>query len=241
MWQRVSGIFDEAFARLGTTLASDLPGIVAMLVVVLAATVAAFVVRAVLRFALARVGFDRRAREWGMTSGRALEPHQEPSWLVARGAFWVVVATGIALALAVLGASATSSVGLSLLGFLPRLVVGAIVLLVGIGAGRFLERAVLIGAVNQGIRKARLVAWGVKWIVFVLAAAMALQHVGIGGALPTIAFTIVVGGLVLSAALAFGLGARGAVSRALERGAEADDGAGEGPGAGAGEERIHHL
>jgi hypothetical protein len=237
MWQRVGDVFDEGFARLGAVVATDLPGIVAMLAVVLGATVTAFFVRAVLRFALARVGFDRRAREWGMTTGRGLEPHHEPSWLVARGAFWTVVATGIALALAVLGASATSSLGHALLDFLPRLVVGAIVLLAGIGAGRFLERAVLIGAVNQGIRRARLVAWGVKWIVLFLAAAMALQHVGVGGALPTIAFTIVVGGLVLSGALAVGLGARDAVARALEHGPDSGDGAGEERG----EERIHHL
>lgn len=236
MWQRIGSAFDEAFARLAAVLAADLPGILAMVLVVLAATVVAFFVRAVLRFALGRVGFDRRAREWGMTAGRALEPQHEPSWLVARGAFWFVVATGVALALEVLGASATSLLGLSLLGTLPRLVVGAIVLLAGIGAGRFLERAVLIGAVNQGIRRARLVAWGVKWIVYVLAGAMALQHVGIGGALPTIAFTIVVGGLVLAGALAVGLGARGAVARALEH-VDPEDGAHPDGG----EERIHHL
>jgi hypothetical protein len=171
-----------------------------------------------------------------MTAGRALEPHHEPSWLVARGAFWVVVATGVALALAVLGASTTSLLGLSILTFLPRLVVGAIVLLAGIGAGRFLERAVLIGAVNQGIRQARLVAWGVKWVVLVLGAAMALQHVGIGGWLPTIAFTIVAGGIVLAAALAVGLGARDAVGRALDRSAEPEE-----RGKDADEERIRHL
>jgi hypothetical protein len=241
MWQQVGGVFHEGFARIGVTIATDLPGIVAMAVVVVGATAAAFLVRALLRFALARVGFDRRAREWGMTTGRGLEPHHEPSWLVARGAFWTVIATGVALALDVLGASMTSSVGFAILEFLPRLVVGALVLLFGIGAGRFLERAVLIGAVNQGIRRARLVAWGVKWIVYVLAAAMALQHVGIGGALPTIAFTIVVGGLVLAGALALGLGARDAVGRALERGADSGDGAGAGAGEEHGEERIHHL
>jgi hypothetical protein len=237
MWDRVGTVFEEAFVRLGAVLAADLPGIVAMIVVVLVAILTAFLVREILRFALVRVGFDRRTREWGMTAGHGLEPRHEPSWLVARGAYWTVVATGIALALAVLGASATSLVGLSLLGFLPRLVVGALVLLAGIGAGRFLERAVLIGAVNQGIRRARLVAWGVKWLVYVLAGAMALQHVGIGGALPTIAFTIVVGGLVLAVALALGLGARGAVARALERSADGDDAAAEGGD----EERIHHL
>ena len=236
MWERIGTAFDEAFARLAAVLAADIPGILAMLLVLLAATVAAFFVRGVLRFALARVGFDRRAREWGMTAGRAVEPHHEPSWLVARGAFWFVVATGVALALEVLGASATSLLGLSLLGILPRLVVGALVLLAGIGAGRFLERAVLIGAVNQGVRRARVVAWGVKWIVYVLAGAMALQHVGVGGALPTIAFTIVVGGVVLAAALAVGLGARGAVARTLDR-ADAE----EAPRDDGGEERIHHL
>jgi hypothetical protein len=237
MWNRVGEVFEEAFARLGAVLAADLPGIVAMLVVILCAIVAAFAVRAVLGFSLARVGFDRRAREWGITAGRSLEPHHEPSWLVARGAFWIVVAGGVALALAVLGASTTSLVGLSVLGFLPRLVVGAVLLLAGIGAARFLERAVLIGAVNQGIRQARLVAWGVKWIVLALAAAMALQHCGIGGMLPTIAFTIVVGGIVLAVALAVGLGARGAVARALDRRPEAVEGEREG----AEDEKIHHL
>ena len=194
MWERVRGVFDEAFARLGAVLAADLPGIVAMLVVVLGAILAAFVVRAVLRFSLARVGFDRRAREWGMTAGRALEPHHEPSWLVARGAFWLVVATGVALALAVLGASTTSLArplaarASCRASWWARWCSSA-----GSARARFLERGVLIGAVNQGIGRARLVAWAVKWIVFVLAAAMALQHVGIGGSLPTIAFTIVVG------------------------------------------------
>lgn len=217
MFDRVQVVFIEAFDRLRAVLAADMPSIVAMLVVIVSAVIAAFAIRAFLRWSLARVGFDSRAREWGMITGRSVEPHHEPSWLVARGAFWIVVATGVALAFAVMGASTTSALGLALLTFLPQLVVGALVLLVGTGAARFLERNVLIGAVNQGIRQARLLALAVKWIVLVLAAAMALQHVGIGGALPTIAFTIVVGGIVLAAALAVGLGAREAVGRTLER------------------------
>ena len=238
MWDRVEWLFAQAFGRIGAVLASDLPGIVAMLVVVIAAIVVGFVVRGLLRFGLARVGFDRRAREWGITSGHGLDPHHEPSWLVARGAFWLVVATGIAVALAVLGASTTSALGLQLLGLLPRLVVGALVLVGGVGAARFLERGVLIGAVNQGIRQARLVAWGVKWIVLALAAAMALQHVGVGGLLPTIAFSIVAGGAVLGAALAFGLGARDAVARSLDRPPSSDEDASAKRSTG---ERIHHL
>ncbi|HEY6004054.1 MAG TPA: hypothetical protein VIV57_14360 [Anaeromyxobacter sp.] len=238
MWERIQWVFREAMSRLGSVLAEDLPGIVAMAVVVLGAVGLAFAVRLVLRFALGRIGFDRRAREWGMTSGGPPRPGHEPSAIVAQGGFWFVIAAGVAVALAVLGASTTSALGLSILAFLPRIVVGALIVLVGIGVARFLERGVLIGAVNQGIRQARLVAWGVKWVVITLAAAMALQHAGIGGALPTIAFSILIGGAVLAAALAVGLGARDAVARMLER---KDEERQDGPGERGRSDRIHHL
>jgi hypothetical protein len=240
MWNRVQETLDEAFARLRDTLAADLPGLVAMVIVLVGAVVLAYLVRGVLRLALGRVGFDRRAREWGMTTGRDLGDAHEPSWLVARGAFWFIVAGGLALALDVLGASTVSAFGLSLLVFLPKLVVGAIILLVGIGVARFLERAALIGAVNLKLQQAKLVAVGVKWVVLVLAAAMALEHVGIAGHLPTVAFAIVVGGVVLAAALAFGLGARDAVARSLEREGRPEAG-GETREDSAPPDRIQHL
>lgn len=239
MWGRIQWVFEEALRRLGSEISSDMPGFVAMTVVVLSSILVAFGVRGLLRWGIARIGFDRRAREWGLTGDRALEQHHEPSRIVARVAFWLIIASGVALALAVLGASSTSAAGVALLEFLPRLVVAAVVILVGVGTARFLERTVLIGAVNQRIRQARLLAWGVKWVVVVLASAMALQHVGIGGSLPTIGFAIVAGGIVLAAALAVGLGARDSVARMLERWPEdRRDEEGEG---GEKTDRIHHL
>ena len=236
MWERIQWLFGEAFHRVGSGIAKGLPGLVAMAIVVLGSIVVAFGVQSLLRWGLTRIGFDERAREWGMILEGGTEPRRKPSLLVARGTFWLVIAGGLALALAVLGASTTSALGRALLEFLPRLVVSAIVLLVGVGTARFLERTVLIGAVNQRIRQARLLAWGVKWVVIVLASAMALQHVGIGGSLPTVAFAIVAGGIVLAAALAVGLGARDTVGRALERWPEERRGD-EGDEA----DRIHHL
>jgi hypothetical protein len=224
MWESVELVLAQAFRRLGAVLEADLPGVVAMMIVLGGALALAFFVRAVLRRLLARVGFDRRAREWGMTTGRSLEPHHEPSWLVARGAFWVVMLGGIALALDVLGASTPTALGNSLFALLPGLVVGGIILLVGIGVARFLERTVLIGAVNRQIQQARWVALGVKWFVLILAAAMALEHVGVGGGLVMLTFAILLAGVVFAGALAVGLGARDTVARALERHVTSDEG-----------------
>jgi hypothetical protein len=236
MLEEVRSVLSEALARLGLVLAADLPGVVAMFIVLAGAFVIAVLFRLALRTGLARVGFDRRAREWGLTSGLDLQPSREPSRLVGAGVFWLVLAAGVALALEVLGAS-VSSVGLSLLAFLPRLVVGLVILLIGLGVARLAERNVLIGGVNARFRHARVVASGVKWMVIAFASAMALQHVEVGGNLPAIGFAIVVGGMSLAAALAFGLGARDAVARAIERlgrSDAADDGE-EPP------DRIQHL
>jgi hypothetical protein len=50
-----------------------------------------------------------------------------------------------------------------------------------------------------------------------VAAAMALDHIGIGRTALLLAFGIAFGGIVLAAALAVGLGAKDMVSRSLER------------------------
>jgi hypothetical protein len=82
---------------------------------------------------------------------------------------------------------------------------------------RYLARAVLIGAVNMGVQYARLLSLTVRWLVLIVATAMALDHLGIGRTVLLLAFGIVFGGVVLAIALAVGLGARDVVSRELAR------------------------
>jgi hypothetical protein len=99
--------------------------------------------------------------------------------------------------------------------------VGAAVLLIaGTLIARFLARSVLIGAVNEQLQYARFLSLGVKWLVLVLTATMVLDHLQIGGNVVELAFGILFGGIVLTLALAVGLGSRDLVSRSLESHAE---------------------
>jgi uncharacterized membrane protein len=91
------------------------------------------------------------------------------------------------------------------------------ILIVGAVAARFLARSVLIGAVNMQIQSARLLSLAVKWVVILVAVAMALDHLSIGRTVLLLAFAILFGGIVLATALAVGLGARDVVRRTLER------------------------
>jgi hypothetical protein len=69
----------------------------------------------------------------------------------------------------------------------------------------------------MGVQSARLLSLMVKWLVLIVVAAMALEQVEIGRTVLLLAFGIVFGGVVLAIALAVGLGARDAVSRAFDR------------------------
>jgi uncharacterized protein YebE (UPF0316 family) len=69
----------------------------------------------------------------------------------------------------------------------------------------------------MNLHYARLLSQGVKWLVLVLTAAMVLDHLNIGGAIVELAFGIIFGGIVLTLALAIGLGSRDIVSRSFEQ------------------------
>ena len=106
---------------------------------------------------------------------------------------------------------------MSMFDYVPHLLAALMILVGGAILARFLARSTLIGAVNMRIRFARLLSLAVKWLVLLVAIAMALDHLGIGRSILPLAFGIVFGGIVLAAALAVGLGARDVVSRTLEQ------------------------
>ena len=205
-----------AGARIAEGVANFLPGVLVFLVLVLGALVVAVGLRYVLRRALNGLDFDRRAALLGMSPAE-WTPSGSASTLVASAAYWTVLALGLLLGLTALDAALPSRFALSVLEYVPHLIAALAILAVGGIVARFLARAALIGAVNMGLQQARVVSLTIKWLVLIVAAAMALDHVGIGRTVLLLAFAIVFGGVVLALALAVGLGARDVVSRALDR------------------------
>jgi hypothetical protein len=145
---------------------------------------------------------------------------------------WTIFLIGLMIGLTALEANLTSRLVYSLFDYLPDVVAAGLILIVGTIAARFLSRGLLISAVNMRIHSARLLSLGVKWLVLVLTAAMALEHLRIGGGLVKLAFSILFGGIVLALALAVGLGSKEVVSRSWEEPREPREET---------EETFHHL
>lgn len=227
MWERIEQVLNQAADRIIGRVAEFLPGVLALLLAVLVAVVLGWIVRFAIRRSLAGIGFDRRLQQWGFVAIAEWSASRSPTQVVARLAYWTVVGLGLLVGVSALDASLTAHLAMRLFSYVPDVAAAGVVLLVGSFAARFLARGVLIGAVNMQIQSARLLSLGVKWLVFVLAGAMALEHLGIGGQIVRVSFAILFGGIVLALALAVGLGSKDMVSRTWERqqnkSAEAED------------------
>lgn len=216
MWNQVQDALNQSMIRVLTEFANILPGLVALIVAILFSTAIAWVLAFLLRHLLLAVRFDERWQHWGFPLPEWSLP-SSPTLLVSRVVFWSVVVVGFLIGIAAFDATLTSQLMVQLVMYLPSLVVATLVLVAGNVIARFLSRSVLIGAVNMNLQYASLLATGVKWLVIVLAVAMALDHVGIGGNIVHLAFGILFGGIVLALVLAVGLGSKDLVSRSLER------------------------
>jgi hypothetical protein len=241
MWQETRRIFLESSAEVLRAAARILPSVLAMLLFFALATVLAFLVRFAVRRGCDHLRLDQRLREWGVAVPGATSG-LPPSRLVARVSFWAVLLAGAFLGLSVLQTPAAAALSMRLVEYVPRALLALVTLGVGVAAARFVERSVLIGAVNMGLQSARLIALGTRWLVVLLAAAIALEHAGVGGGVVIVAFGTIFGGIVLALALAVGLGAKDVVARSLER--RFPEGAGGAKGAEGGADsgkRLHHL
>ncbi len=217
MGTEVDRMLRQAMAQIADHLASFLPGLVVSLAIVLAALVAAVLVRIAIVRTLRSLDFDRWAEQLGFGGLMGWQTPPSPTVALARVAYWLILVIGLLVSLTALNASIPSRLALSAFEYLPHLVAALLILVVGAVAARFLARSVLIGAVNMHIQSARFLSLAVKWLILVLAVAMALDHLAIGRTVLLLAFGILFGGVVLAAALAVGLGARDAVGRAIER------------------------
>jgi hypothetical protein len=215
IWHHMSDALHQSIYRVLTLLIAVLPGILAFVVALVLFTLCGMLVSWFLRRCLTWMKFDLRLTR---KSGDNWSPASSPTEIVARSSFWVCVLLGLIIGVSAFDTSYATGTALpiTLLPYVTHAVGAALILIAGIVIARFLARSVLISAVNAQLQYARILSLGVKWLVLVLTAAMVLDHLQVGGNVVELAFGILFGGIVLTLALAVGLGSRDLVSRSLE-------------------------
>lgn len=198
----------ELWERLVTgwgALTEVLPGLLAAAGIMLAGY---FVARQLNRWTdrtLQRLEFKRLADVGGLTEavGRV---RMDPVRAVGKLIFWLTMLVVVLLASSALGLENVREMFARMLSFIPTLISGTVIIILGMIIGEFV-RALIIASAG-GVEGVVTVAKLTKGVMVMIAFFMALQQVGVSEEIVTAAFTLVLGSIALAAGLAFGLGNR---------------------------------
>ena len=217
MWEQVKQALVDSTTRFLTRFANFLPGLAALILALILSFMLAWVLAMIVRRVLAGFHFDERLERWGFASLAEWSPMNSPTRLVSRSIATLVILSGFLIGIAAFDFEWTYLFVQSIFAYIPNVLAALLVLLIGNVIARFLARSVLIGAVNLNVQYARFLSVGVKWIVIVLAFAMALEHLRIAPGIVELAFGILFGGIVLTLSLAVGLSSKELIAKSLER------------------------
>lgn len=201
--------FIEPFHRLAEHLTHVLPALITVLVILIVGGAAAYLARRVIHRLLVALRFDRVVARTGLAStierARVFRSPSDFGARLVQGLLWLFI---ILFALNAADTQMTQDLVVRFIHYVPDIITAVLVLLLGSLISKFLARSVLLAAVNAQWSGARLLAGGVRVLVMMLAVVIALEQLRIGRTALLVSFAILFGGVVIAAAIAFGLGAR---------------------------------
>ncbi|MBZ0231908.1 MAG: mechanosensitive ion channel family protein [Deltaproteobacteria bacterium] len=193
-------------------------GVVALAIVlvgyVVAAVLSRLAARLLRRWSARLVGVvDRMGRRRGVPM--TLEQAEAETLVVdvtSRIVFWLVFFVFLATATATIGVPVVSSWLAGFAAYLPRVLAAVAIVLLGVLAGHAARILVMSTAVTSGIHHTRTLGATVQVAAILITSVIAVEQLGIEATFLVVLGSIAVGAVLGGTALAFGLGARGAVS-----------------------------
>jgi hypothetical protein len=215
--QNFADRFSDAANEFWTTVGDYLPKVFGALVLLVVALVAAKLAQWLVEYVLRLVGVDRLSQNKQVVRTlSAAEISIDVVSILGRIAFWVVIVIfGLTIA-DVLELTAMSDVMRDLLGYLPNVLAAAIVLTVTVAGARLLRDITAASLRRMQVDFAHSMASVVFYVLMVFGLVMAVDQLGFDTTILTTNITVIVAGVMLALALAFGLGGREVAGRMVE-------------------------
>ncbi len=151
----------------------------------------------------------------GPDRARHLRLSEAGTRLLGSVTFWIIILIFVTVATRVLGLDAFSAWLDRVVAYLPTLVAGALIVLVGLLISALARELTAAGAASAGIPHAELVGRVTQLTILITALILGINQIGIDVTLLITLIAIVVAAGVGSLSLAFALGSRGFVSNLI--------------------------
>ncbi len=194
------------------TLTAYAPSVLGAILILFIGWVIARLVQELVLRALKAVSLDKAA-DWVQLSSVLAKGgiRWKVSELIAAIIYWVIVLAFVVTALNALNLTVAAGLVQQVVGYLPKVVAAVFLLVIGIFAAAFVGATVRTAASNAGILQAHLLGSITQTVVVAFSAVAALELLDI--AFVGKAFEIVLAGVSLGCALAFGLGCKDQAGR----------------------------
>src|SRR5919206_1391796 len=211
MQSQSEGTFQPLQEALSTFL-SYIPQLIGAIIILIVGYIVAKVLQAVVGRVLQAIGFNGWMEKGGIKQffDRA-ETNQTPASILGKLVFWFVFIIALTMAADALGIPQVSAVLGQLIAYIPNIIAAILILILAALLANFIS-GIVRGATGSG-----LLASISQYALIVYAAFAALTQLGIAVQLTANTFLILLGGVALAAALAFGLGGRDVAGEIIQK------------------------
>ena len=200
-----------------TKIMAYLPTLLGALIILIVGWIVAKAIKRIVDWVLKAVRFDTLADKSGISEILRKGDLKISAREVVSGiVYWLVVIMVLVMAVDALGLPKASDVLASLFAYVPKVIAALLVLVVAMFLASFVSGIVHTAAGNANLPKPEIFAGISRWAIIIFAVTISLEQLGIAPLLVTATFNIILGGIVLALALAFGLGGKDAAAKYLE-------------------------
>jgi len=200
-----------------TRIMAYIPILLGALVILIVGWIVARAIRRILDWLLKTIRFDALADKAGISEVlRKGELKITARQVVSSLVYWLIIIMVLVMVANALGLPKASDILSNLFAYVPKVIAALLVLVVAMFLASFVSGIVRIAAGNAKLPKPELLAGICRWVIIVFAVTISLAQLGIAPLLVTATFNIILGGIVLALALAFGLGGKDAAARYIE-------------------------
>ncbi len=207
MIETIKKVLEGTLDNLSYHVTTYLPSILAALVFVVGAWLTAVALRWLLYKVFKGPAIDKFLRQSGIAFMVDPSGRLRATRLVAESVYWCVLLAGLLTGLTVFKTDITTQIVQSFVFLPPKLVIAGLILLGGAWLSRYLGRSLLVWAVNENVPFPRRLSAAVRVVIMFVAVVVAANQLDFAKSVFLAAFVILVGGAVLAAGLAIGMGA----------------------------------
>jgi hypothetical protein len=207
----------EPVRQMLTRIMAYLPVLLGALVILIVGWIVAKAIRRLVDWLLKAIRFDALADKAGISEIlRKGDLEISAREVISSIVYWLIIIMVLVMTVDALGLPKSSDVLSSLFAYVPKVIAALLVLIVAMFLASFVSGIVRTAAGNANLPKPQVLAGISRWAIIIFAVTISLEQLGIAPLLVSATFNIILGGIVLALALAFGLGGKDAAARYLE-------------------------